>query len=141
LFRKEAMGMGDVKLFAFLGAWMGITSCVWILFLSALVGAVMGLSLLTAHKLVGRDEIETLTLPGQPTVKSRWLTAKSPIPCDPPEPTVPAEPAEPEDASPVEVQGEEDLVKLEFSRKTSRQLHHFPYGPYIAIAAVLVLLF
>jgi leader peptidase (prepilin peptidase)/N-methyltransferase len=140
LFRKEAMGMGDVKLFAFLGAWMGITSCIWILFLSALVGAVMGLSLLLAHKMVGKDEYETLVLPGQPTVKSQWLTAVPPlVNANLPSPGTEAEVAQ--DAANPHTSGEEDLVQLEFSRKTSRQLHHFPYGPYIAIAAVIILLF
>lgn len=139
LFRKEAMGMGDVKLFAFLGAWMGITSCVWILFLSALVGAVMGLSLLSAHKLVGKDEFETLELPGYPTVKSHWLTAKAQSGCADQNVAARVENSDDVSAS-SELSGEDDLISLEFSRKTSRQLHHFPYGPYIAIAAVLVLL-
>lgn len=143
LFRKEAMGMGDVKLFAFLGAWMGITSCIWILFLSALVGAVLGLSLLLAHKLVGKDEYETLELPAVPTVKSRWLTAVSQAELGDAADKLaitdsPVRPA----SSPLTptISGADDVVRLEFPRKTARQLHHFPYGPYIAIAAVIILL-
>lgn len=125
LFRKEAMGMGDVKLFAFLGAWMGPLNCVWILFLSAFVGALLGISLLIAHRLVGKDEYETLTLPDTPTVKSRWLIAKSQL-------------AATADESPAAASAP---VELSIPRRTSRQLHHFPYGPYIALAAVIVLLF
>ncbi len=136
LFRKEAMGMGDVKLFAFLGAWMGALNCIWILFFSAFVGATIGLSLLLAHHLAGRDEYETLELPPHPTVKSQWLTVTTP------------------DASAalrndldggitVANRGDsatDEQVSLSFSRRTSRQMHHFPYGPYIAIAAVIILL-
>lgn len=140
LFRKEAMGMGDVKLFAFLGAWMGITSCIWILFLSALVGALMGLSLLMAHKLVGKDEYETLELPGAPTVKSPWLTAISQesSAATPVASVAMQDPVLGDDSTSLQ---HHQPVQLQFSMKTSRQLHHFPYGPYIAIAAVIVLLF
>lgn len=139
LFRKEAMGMGDVKLFAFLGAWMGITSCIWILFLSAFVGALMGLSLLLAHKLVGRDEYETLQLPPQPVVKSQWLTVKTPqttatLTPSSTSPDTPQPPLNPPTDKPT------NPIILRFPKKTSRQLHHFPYGPYIAIAALIVLL-
>jgi hypothetical protein len=28
---------------------------------------------------------------------------------------------------------------IRVARRTSRQLHHFPYGPYIALAAVVLL--
>lgn len=137
LFRKEAMGMGDVKLFAFLGAWMGALNCLWILFLSAFVGAIMGLSLLMAHRLVGKDEYERLEISPHPTVKSQWLTELTRLP----------------QASTVLSSGNETPVNesahiadpvdahLHFSKKTSRQLHHFPYGPYIAIAAIIILLF
>lgn len=136
LFRKEAMGMGDVKLFAFLGAWMGALNCIWILFFSAFVGATVGLSLLLAHHLAGRDEYEDLELSQHPTVKSRWLTAVSPT-------MVPAmrndlDPGIVSIDSNVAQSGEP--ITLRFSRRTSRQMHHFPYGPYIAIAAVVILL-
>lgn len=136
LFRKEAMGMGDVKLFAFLGAWMGALNCIWILFLSALVGATIGLSLLLAHRLVGRDEYDKIELPVQPTAKSRWLTAKTPSHLNISEETQLSSVSM---ASPAESERDE-VVNLQFSRKTSRQLHHFPYGPYIAIAAIIILL-
>jgi len=46
LFKKEAMGMGDVKLLAALCAFLGGTSITWILPLSSLIGSVLGLSLI-----------------------------------------------------------------------------------------------
>lgn len=136
LFRKEAMGMGDVKLFAFLGAWMGAVNCIWILFFSALVGATIGLSLLLAHHLTGKDEYESLELPPHPTVKSRWLTAITPDITMPLRNNL---------DSGIGIVGgasapTHEPVSLQFSRRTSRQMHHFPYGPYIAIAAIIILL-
>jgi leader peptidase (prepilin peptidase)/N-methyltransferase len=46
LFKKEAMGMGDVKLLAALCSFLGITSISWILPLSSGIGAVLGLALI-----------------------------------------------------------------------------------------------
>ena len=46
LFKKEAMGMGDVKLVAALCSFLGITSLSWVLPLSSLIGSVLGLSLI-----------------------------------------------------------------------------------------------
>ena len=133
LFRKEAMGMGDVKLFAFLGAWMGPLACIWILFLSALVGALLGLSLLMAHKLMGSDEYDTMELEGLPTVESQWLIAGS-------QPGAGSSPDDQNSSNGDESQ-EQPALALQFPRRTARQLHHFPYGPYIALAALMVLLF
>jgi leader peptidase (prepilin peptidase)/N-methyltransferase len=46
LFKKEAMGMGDVKLLAALCSFLGGTSITWILPLSSLIGAILGVSLI-----------------------------------------------------------------------------------------------
>jgi leader peptidase (prepilin peptidase) / N-methyltransferase len=46
LFKKEAMGMGDVKLLAALCSFLGITSISWILPLSSLIGSILGLALI-----------------------------------------------------------------------------------------------
>jgi leader peptidase (prepilin peptidase)/N-methyltransferase len=46
IFKKEAMGMGDVKLLAALCAFLGGTSITWILPLSSAIGAILGLSLI-----------------------------------------------------------------------------------------------
>jgi len=50
---KEGMGYGDFKLFAVLGAWMGWQMLPLILFLSAIVGAIFGISLIL---ILGRDK-------------------------------------------------------------------------------------
>ena len=46
LFKKEAMGMGDVKLLAAMCAFLGGMSITWILPLSSLIGSVLGLTLI-----------------------------------------------------------------------------------------------
>ena len=46
LFKKEAMGMGDVKLLAALCAFLGGSSIFWILPLSSFIGSILGLALI-----------------------------------------------------------------------------------------------
>src|SRR5271170_8116982 len=46
LFKKEAMGMGDVKFLAAMGAFLGPLSITWILPLSSLIGSALGLALI-----------------------------------------------------------------------------------------------
>jgi leader peptidase (prepilin peptidase)/N-methyltransferase len=46
LFKKEAMGMGDVKFLAAICSFLGITSITWILPLSSLIGSILGLTLI-----------------------------------------------------------------------------------------------
>jgi len=46
LFRKEAMGMGDVKLLAAMCAFLGGKSIIWILPLSSLIGSFLGIALI-----------------------------------------------------------------------------------------------
>ena len=50
LFKKEAMGMGDVKFLAGICAFLGGTSITWILPLSALIGSALGLALIFWQK-------------------------------------------------------------------------------------------
>ncbi len=131
LFRKEAMGGGDIKLFAFLGAYLGALNCLWVLFLSAMVGSVLGISLLIAHRLVGREETEIIELrPEPPTGNS---------PSDDTEITTAS--AEQTEFFPQQTQAVPSALTLKVVRNTAQQLHHFPYGPYIALAALVVLFF
>lgn len=46
LFKKEAMGMGDVKFLAAICSFLGATSITWVLPLSSLIGSILGLSLI-----------------------------------------------------------------------------------------------
>ena len=50
ILQKEAMGTGDAKLLAALGAFLGWASLPWILAISSLVGAVVGVGILIQRK-------------------------------------------------------------------------------------------
>lgn len=50
LFKKEAMGMGDVKLMAGVGAWQGWGMALFAIFIGALVASVVGVILIISKK-------------------------------------------------------------------------------------------
>ncbi|MGC8740556.1 MAG: prepilin peptidase [Candidatus Sumerlaeaceae bacterium] len=128
LFKKEAMGGGDIKLFAFLGAYFGVSATMAILFLASVLGALGGSLLLLAHKLRRRDQVDELSF--DPAAAKRPPYAVG---------------VHKSDTCAIlgSLQGETESAPPRFIRislKTSRQLHHFPFGPYIAIAAIFVLI-
>ena len=45
LFKKEAMGGGDIKLLAMIGSFIGWADVLWVLFLASFIGLVFGLLL------------------------------------------------------------------------------------------------
>jgi leader peptidase (prepilin peptidase) / N-methyltransferase len=50
IFKKEAMGMGDVKFLAAIGAFLGLEATLFALFVSSVAGGVTGLSLILARR-------------------------------------------------------------------------------------------
>ncbi len=61
LFRREAMGMGDVKLLALIGAFLGWQALPDVLFLGAVQGLLMTLFALAYSRLTGKDNSLTMT--------------------------------------------------------------------------------
>lgn len=53
IFRKEAMGFGDVKLMGAIGAFLGWEAVLYTLFIAALLGSVVGIALI----LLGKNEL------------------------------------------------------------------------------------
>jgi leader peptidase (prepilin peptidase)/N-methyltransferase len=62
MFQKEAMGQGDVKLFAMIGAFLGAVNAFLILFLASFIGLIVGVYALASHRLVGRDQLDKVVI-------------------------------------------------------------------------------
>ena len=54
---KDGMGYGDFKLLAALGAWLGWSFIIPIIFISSIVGSIVGISLITSRRLASNAAI------------------------------------------------------------------------------------
>jgi leader peptidase (prepilin peptidase)/N-methyltransferase len=54
--RRRGMGMGDVKLLAMLGAWLGLRETGLVLFLAVVVGALYGIGTILFRRRTGSDD-------------------------------------------------------------------------------------
>ncbi|OPZ07282.1 MAG: Type IV leader peptidase family protein [candidate division BRC1 bacterium ADurb.BinA364] len=130
MFRKEAMGGGDIKLFAAIGAFLGIVNCLYVLFLSSLLGASFGIASLIASRWrggAGRASEEM----GEADAES--LTARAMEYIYP-------------DETPTDDSGRTRdraaLLNLLTQPPPSRTMRrHLPFGPYLAMASFLVMLY
>jgi hypothetical protein len=94
--------------------------------------------MILAHKLLGRDETETLELGPEPAVKLHDGIARNRGRTPVAEPAETAEiPLADGDSTPTAP----PPITIRIVRRSARQLHHFPFGPYIALAAMIVLFF
>lgn len=117
VFRKEAMGLGDVKLFAMVGATLGPKGCLLALGLATIFGAAAGVAGIVAGRL-GKPA-GTLLQEGQMLVEA--VGSGDGVPDRPP--TV-----------------ADRLARLAETIPRSRPVHHLPFGPWIALGATLVIL-
>ena len=111
LFRKDAMGLGDVKLFALIGATLGATGCVVTLMLASFLGVLdAGRNALKGHFTVGlRSPLSRIEADlGEGTPKDD-VAART--------------------------------VALFAALPKPKPSSHLPFGPAIAVAALLVLIF
>lgn len=57
IYHQEAMGLGDVKLLACIGAWLGVTGALYSLFAASLLGAAVSLILMAGRRVGLRSAI------------------------------------------------------------------------------------
>lgn len=57
MFKREAMGGGDIKLISGIGAFLGVVNLLWVIFLASLLGAITGGALIIAGKYKKFQEI------------------------------------------------------------------------------------
>lgn len=106
VFRKDAMGGGDLRLFACVGAFLGWGNCLWVLFAACIVGAVGGIALIM---IAGRRETKGVA----PEIAGTEEERESPY----------------------------DLSRDVAEATAGKGLHHVEFGPYIAVATYVVMLF
>ncbi len=116
LFRKDAMGFGDVKLFALIGAALGMFGSLLTLFLACLLGVIGGG--------VGMILSAVRENPSSVLQESPALLEESP--------------GRPLEEVPPAVRRLEEIAR---SAPRPRSVHHLPFGPWIALGALMVLIF
>jgi leader peptidase (prepilin peptidase)/N-methyltransferase len=129
IFRKEAMGIGDVKLFLLIGVFLGALGCVYVLMIGSVIGSFIGGGLILVQKL------------------KKDRNASSPLPSEKePESATPGDDTE---LSPQErekvilekimVQSSHGISTFDHSKPPT--VHHLPFGPYITLGAFVMLYF
>jgi leader peptidase (prepilin peptidase)/N-methyltransferase len=135
-FRREAMGGGDIKLFAFIGAMVGWLTAVVILACSSFLGAIIGVSLLISHRIVH----------GPPSEKSPSSTTTSAAMEAESEQHVPgAQASESHSIQSDDAALEQRVLQSVMASEASQEKllvrpHPMPFGPYIALASIIVVL-
>lgn len=120
IFRKEAMGQGDMKLFAMFGAFLGPVNCLLVFMIACFFGSAFGI----AGLVIGRMR---LTMTVDPALVARPLNA-----------TAFTDMSNHHDLTPRELIVLGRLVGPERATGTTR--HHLPFGPSLALAAAIVFL-
>lgn len=126
MFGKDAMGFGDVKLFALVGATLGIRGAILTLMAACVFGVIAGVTLMLAAKM-SKPKVSVLRA-GGPLVEEGVLDTVD---------------------SDADVEPGATEAKLDWRGRLARRcreeikpsnLHHLPFGPWIALGAAVVLL-
>jgi len=126
LFRKDAMGLGDVKLFALVGATIGIKGVLIALMVACIFGAVAGL--------LGR-------VPAMFRRPGPSLLQAGPDRLEESSPAAQEDEADGEKQAQVDHGALGELVEIGRHLPRARSVHHLPFGPWIALGAVFVVIF
>ena len=138
-FRKEAMGFGDVKLFLLLGAMLGVMNCVYVLTLASCIGSLVGGSMILVRK-VSEHRARRRGASGD--------SGDNASECGKGHEQADAGIYEQGDSTQPQPTLEDEIFQKIVSAyqtvgaKTKAALpgvHHIPFGPYIAVAAIIVL--
>ncbi len=133
VFKKEAMGWGAIKLFAYIGAVMGIFNTILILSLSSLLGATIGLSSILVSKFMNSKNDINLTLNSysQPE-KENSLNSNTSI-----------DNLRNTDVSDNFIQNDnlkiDKFIKTLNEQSERKPYHQLPFGPYICLASIIIL--
>ncbi|MCE5231187.1 prepilin peptidase [bacterium] len=118
IFRKEAMGFGDVKLFAMLGSFCGVEYLLHILVISCLIGTVVGLIGMARGALEKTRKVAAAVAPLEPDADLAERLA-----------------------SEYGVSGDERAAIQQALAKPGAVgpvRHHLPFGPSLAVGALIV---
>lgn len=131
LFRKEAMGGGDLKLMACIGAFLGYLNTIHVLFVGSFLGAIIGIALiLWGRWKTTRNRVEETEADRSQAEDLATRAIQAIFPDD----------ESGEDAAPRPEQAAlRNLLEKPPARPVSR--HHLPFGPYLAAAAFLIMLY
>lgn len=121
LFRKEAMGMGDMKLMAAFGAFCGVERLVYILLISSLAGTLAGVFSIFRARMARELEPEPAVAGWNGSHNEALaLLAERPL---------------------SEMERRAAMQALDHPGVVGKQRHHLPFGPSLAVGAYIVFLY
>ena len=128
IFRKEAMGFGDVKLFLLIGAFLGLVQSLLVLMVASMLGTLIGGSMMLAAKISAKTPNA-----GIKAENADPQAVENNIQED-------EEPEDPEERVIQKIVSGAEKRDETSENTPPSQLHHIPFGPYIAMGAIIVLL-
>ncbi len=128
LFQKDAMGLGDVYLFALVGVVVGPINVLLVLMMAAFFGALAGGFAWLQSKM--RAQGEDLLLAG-------LRFEKKAAPTEEPSPEEIPQSVEGENSEPLP----DRVLEVMKHQPRPRTVHHLPFGPWISLASILIVIF
>ncbi|HPB32361.1 MAG TPA: prepilin peptidase [Candidatus Sumerlaeota bacterium] len=140
VFKKEAMGFGDVKLFLLVGSFLGPLNCMYVITIASLIGSVSGGALILVSKISARRARRSRhdVVPSEPA-ETPCDQLDSP-PCDArKDESLPESPQEREARIVGALRKSLTASHDGQAPQRSAPIHHIPFGPFIAAGALVIL--